>query len=68
METTTGTRRRVITTKGWDIKVKWETGDTSYVPLKDVKETNPAAVATYAIRAGIAKEPAFAWWVKPTLK
>ena len=26
---TAGTRKRVVTTKGWDIKVKWENGETS---------------------------------------
>lgn len=35
--TTSGTRKRVITTKGWLIKVKWESGETSFVPLKVIK-------------------------------
>ena len=46
--TTSGTRKRVITTKGWMIEVKWETGETSFVPLKVIKESNAADVADYA--------------------
>jgi hypothetical protein len=63
-----GARRRVITTKGWDFQVKWETGETTWIPLKDIKESNAADVAAYAIREGIADEPAFAWWVKTAIK
>ena len=67
-ETRTGTRRRVVTTKGWDLKVKWEGGETSYIPLKDIKESNAVEVAEYAVRAGIEDEPAFAWWYRQALK
>lgn len=68
IETPTGSRKRVVTTKGWDMKVKWETGEISYVPLKIVKESNAAEVAEYAIRTEIHDEPAFAWWVRTALK
>ena len=63
-----GSKKRVITTKGWDIKVQWKDGSTNWVPLRDIKESNPIEVAEYATRAGIADEPAFAWWVLPTMK
>jgi len=63
-----GARHRVVTTKGWDFKVKWETGETSWVPLKDIKESNAAEVADYVVREGIADEPAFAWWVKTAIR
>ena len=68
IETSGGARRRVITTKGWDFQVRWETGETSWIPLKDIKESNAAKVAEYAVQEGIEKEPAFAWWVKTALK
>ena len=35
-----GVRRKVITTKGWDIRIKWTDGSTSWLPLKEVKESN----------------------------
>lgn len=66
--TTSGTRKRVITTKGWMIEVKWETGETSFVPLKIIKELNATEVAEYAKRVGIDDEPAFAWWCRQALK
>ena len=67
-KTKTGMKRRVITTKGWDLHVRWETGDTSYIALKDIKEGNPIEVAEYAMANNLENEPAFAWWVKTALK
>ena len=49
--TTSGTHKRVITTKGWMIEVKWETGETLFVPHKIIKESNAADVAEYAKRS-----------------
>ena len=40
VETKSGNEKRVITTKGWDIRVKWENGETTWVPLKVIKESN----------------------------
>ena len=68
IETSGGARRRVITNKGWDFQVRWETGETSWIPLKDIKESNAAKVVEYAIQEGIEKEPAFTWWMKTALK
>ena len=63
-----GVRKRVITTKGWSIQVKWDSGETSFIPLKTIKESSAAEVAEYAIRAGISDGPAFAWWCRKALK
>ena len=67
-ETNTGVKRRVITTKGWDFNVKWESGETSYIALKDIKEHNPVEIAEYVIANKLDKEPAFAWWTRTALK
>ena len=67
-KTKTGMKRRVITTKGWDLHVRWETGNTFYIALKDIKEGNPIEVAEYAMANNLENEPAFAWWVKTALK
>ena len=40
-ETKTVAKRRVITTKGWDFQIKWASVDTTFIALKDTKETNP---------------------------
>ena len=63
-----GTRRKVQTTRGWEISVEWKDGSTDWVALKDLKESYPVELAEYAVRNGIQDEPAFAWWVPYTLK
>ena len=60
--------KRRFTTKGWDVCVEWKDGTTTWLPLKDVKNSYPIEMAEYAVMAGISDEPAFAWWVKFTLK
>ena len=37
------------TTKGWFLCVKWKNDSTSWVPLKDVKVSNPLEVSEYAV-------------------
>ena len=54
-----GTTRQKRTTKGWELKYLWKDG---------TKNADPVKVAKYAVSAGIADEPAFAWWVPYTLK
>ena len=63
-----GIKKRVITTKGWKVKVLWKDGTSSWLPLSDVKEAQPVELAEYAVSRNIQDEPAFAWWVKHTLK
>ena len=68
VELPSGVRKRKITTKGWDLKIEWEDGTSSWIPLAEVKESNPIEVAEYSVAAEINNEPAFAWWVNTTLK
>jgi hypothetical protein len=56
------------TTAGWDMEVEWKDGSTSWLPLKELKETNSVDVADYAIMNRIDDEPAFDWWVHDILK
>ena len=58
----------IITTKGWEIYVKWKDQSTSWVLLKDLKESNPVELAEYAVSQHIQSEPAFKWWVGYTSK
>ena len=60
-ETSNGVRRKVITTKGWDFNIKWESGETSYISLKNIKEHNPAEIAEYVMVNKLEKGPAFVW-------
>ena len=56
------------TTVGWKLLVAWKDGSESWVPLKDLKESNPVEVAEFAKARGTDDEPAFAWWVPCTLR
>ena len=56
------------TTTGWDFEVEWKDGSTSWLPLKELKETNPVEVAQYAKSNQIIEEPAFIWWAPFVLK
>jgi hypothetical protein len=56
------------TTAGWEVEIEWKDGTTSWLPMKEVKATNSVELAEYAVANRIDSEPAFDWWVKPTLK
>ena len=45
--TRTGVKRKVITTKGWQPKVKWDSCKTLYIDFKYVKKTNPMEMSYY---------------------
>jgi hypothetical protein len=55
------------TTKGWKLCIEWN-GTTTWVPLSELKASNPVKVAEYAVANGLVEEPAFAWWVKDVLR
>ena len=63
-----GNKKLRKTTIGWDLCVSWKDGSSQWIPLKDLKESNPVDVADYAQANGIADEPAFKWWVPYTLR
>ena len=49
------------TMKGWKLLVQWRDGTTNWIPLKDLKESNPVETAEYAVANKIADKPAFCW-------
>ena len=61
-------KHRIKTTKGWWLLVRWRDDSEDWLPLKDLKESHPIEVAEFALAKRIADEPAFAWWVRGTLK
>ena len=62
-------RRSVLkTTVGWKFNVKCRDGTTTWVSLKDIKESNPIEVAEYVTSRNIQDEPVFFWWVPYTLR
>jgi hypothetical protein len=66
--TSSGTRRRRETTVGWEVLAQWKDNSSTWIAMKDMKESYPVQLAEYAVAARIAKEPAFAWWVPYTLR
>lgn len=63
-----GTKIPKKTTRGWSLQVDWKGGTSSWVPLKDLKESNPVELAEYAVANQIDDEPAFKWWVPYVLR
>lgn len=66
--TKSGQKRLRKTTVGWKLLVRWRNGNEDWIPLKDLKESNPVETAEFARARGIADEPAFVWWVPYTLR
>lgn len=56
------------TTRGWSLLLQWKGGTQSWIPLKDLKDSNPIELAEYAVANGLEREPAFHWWVPNVLK
>ena len=50
LTTSSGTQRRVITTKGWEVNLKWKDGSTTWNKLKDIKRLVPSS--TGGVRGG----------------
>ena len=42
-----------VTACGWKLLVKWRDGQTSWIDLKDLKESNPIEVAEYDVTNSI---------------
>ena len=68
LTTKMGTKRCREMTKGWELLVEWKDGSTTWVALKDMKESFPVQVSEYAVASRIAMEPAFAWWTPTVLR
>ena len=63
-----GRRSMRKTTVGWKFNIKWRDGTTTWVSLKDIKESNPIEVEEYVTARDIQDEPAFAWRLSFTLR
>ena len=48
--------------------MEWKDQSTTWIALKDIKDSFPVQLAEYSVRARISQEPAFAWWVSFVLK
>ena len=66
--TPSGQKRLRKTAVGWSKLVKWADASETWMPLKDMKESQPVETAEFADARGTANEPAFAWWAPCTLR
>jgi hypothetical protein len=65
---TNGRAYKTRSTIGWQLCCQWKDGSTSWIDLKDLKESHPIQTAEYAKTVGIDQEPAFNWWVNDVLR
>jgi hypothetical protein len=63
-----GNRVPKKTTRGWKLLCQWRDGSSSWVPLVELKDSNPVELAEYAVANRIHEEPAFRWWVADVLR
>ena len=59
IKTKSGKRRMRQTTAGWDFLVQWQDGQSQWIPLRILKESNPVDVAEFVREKGLIDEPAF---------
>ena len=48
--------------------IRWKGVLTTWVPLKDIKESDPVQVSEYTVLTLIQEGPAFVWWVPHVLQ
>ena len=54
--------------QGHKVCVQYRGGETEWLSLKLVKDSNPIEMAEYAVANGLQDNPAFSWWVRSVLK
>lgn len=68
VQTPSGATRKIKTTKGCEICLRWKGGQMHWFPLKDIKDSFSVELATYARDNHLLTEPVFAWWAPFALK
>ena len=62
-----GNLHRKRTDSGWKLLAERKNGSVDWVPLNELKQTNPVELAEHAVANEISDESEFNWWVKETL-
>ena len=58
-----GVRKIKVITKGVKLEILCVDGSSSWIPLKDLKESNSIETVEFSVSRSIQDQPAFAWWV-----
>ena len=61
-DTITGMRQRKVTTKGWEICVRWKDVSTDWIVQNDLKQYYPTKLANFSQPHGTHEVPYFEWW------
>ena len=56
-----GNKKRIDTTKGWEVCIQWKYESSTWNQVKDVKDSFLVQLEEYALLNQIVDEPAFAW-------
>ena len=67
INSSSGNIHRKRTTLVWKLLVEFKEVSVDWVPLKDLKHSNPVELDQYAAANEMSYEPAFNWWVKENL-
>ena len=59
-----GNLRPKNTARGWKLEADWKDGYLIWIPLKDIKASNPVELDEYLIANNIEDEPASKWCLK----
>ena len=63
-----GKDKYIHTTDGWSFHLLWKDENKEWVPLKEVKDSNPIELAEYVRAQRLHEEPAFQWWLPSVLQ
>ena len=68
IKSSSGNLHQKSTTHGWKLLVEWKDNSVYWVPLKELKQSNPVDMDEYPLENEINDEPAFNWWIKENLR
>ena len=57
-------KKGIITTKGCKLQVECKDRTQYWIPLKDLKESNPVETSEYSDANKLLEAPTFKWWDK----
>ena len=53
---------------GVEVLVQWKDGSTTWVTLKDTKNSYPVQMTKYEVHRRISGDPVFVWWIRNVLE
>ena len=68
VQSASGDKKRIITTRGWNLLVKFKDGTTVWRPLSELKEANPIELAEYTRSRDLESEPKVGCWTKTYIR